>query len=194
VGPAVDDSAILMHPEMILMRRVLVGVVVLMSCFAQAQQNKPMTLKEVLLEQLRSTHNKAEWFVPANTAVAGLTPAQASWTDKSGNHSVGQLANHLVFWDRESLAKFKGEKPAKFDGNNDETFNDFDAKSWAKTVTDLDAVMTEWETAVAAADDAKISLWASRIAHVGTHNAYHIGQMVYVRKLQGVWDPAKGVK
>jgi hypothetical protein len=80
------------------MRRVLVCLVVLVSSFAQAQQNKPMTLKEVLLEQLRSTHNKAEWFVPANTAVAGLTPAQASWTDKSGNHSVGQLANHLVFW------------------------------------------------------------------------------------------------
>ena len=49
-----------------------------------------MTLKAVLLEQLRSTHNKAEWFVPANTAVAGLTPAQASWTDKSGNHSEVQ--------------------------------------------------------------------------------------------------------
>jgi len=30
----------------------------------------------------------------------------------------------------ESLAKFKGEKPAKFDGNNDETFNNFDEKSW----------------------------------------------------------------
>ena len=180
------------------MKRVLVCAVAcvafLVPSFSQAQQNKPMTLKEVLLEQLRSTHNKAEWFVPANTAVAGLNPAQASWTDKSGNHSVGQLANHLVFWDRDSLASFKGEKQAKFDGNNDETFNNFDAKSWAKTVTDLDAVMTEWETAVAAADDAKISLWASRIAHVGAHNAYHIGQMVYVRKLQGVWDPAKGVK
>jgi uncharacterized damage-inducible protein DinB len=107
---------------------------------------------------------------------------------------VGQLANHLVFWDRESLAKFKGEKPVKFDGNNDETFNDFDAKSWDATVKQLDQVMTDWENAVEAADDAKIALWASRIAHVGTHNAYHIGQMVYVRKLQGVWDPNKGVK
>jgi uncharacterized damage-inducible protein DinB len=181
------------------MRRLLVCAVVFVSVFAQghlslAQQNRTMTLKEVLLEQLRSTHNKAEWFVPANTAVAGLTPAQASWTDKSGNHSVGQLANHLVFWDRASLASFKGEKPAKFDGNNDETFNNFDEKSWNKTVADLDAVMTEWEKAVEAADDAKVALWASRIAHVGTHNAYHIGQMVYVRKLEGVWDPAKGVK
>ena len=32
------------------------------------------------------------------------------------------------------------------------------------------------------------------IAHVGAHNAYHIGQILYVRKLQGVWDPNKGVK
>jgi uncharacterized damage-inducible protein DinB len=176
------------------MRRVLVCLMVLVSCFAGAQEQKPMTLKAVLLEQLRSTHNKAEWFVPANTAVAGLTPAQASWTDKSGNHSVGQVANHLVFWDRQELIKFKGEKPPQFSGNNDETFNNFDEKSWNTTVTQLDAVMTEWEKAVEAADDAKIALWASAIAHVGAHNAYHIGQMVYVRKLQGVWDPAKGVK
>jgi uncharacterized damage-inducible protein DinB len=179
------------------MRRVLVGLVVFVvasASFALGQQEKPMTLKAVLLEQLRTTHNKAEWFVPANTAVAGLTPAQASWTDKSGNHSVGQLATHLVFWDRESLAKFKGEKPAKFDGNNDETFNNFDEKSWNDTVKQLDLVMTDWEQAVESADDAKVALWASTIAHVGAHNAYHIGQMVYVRKLQGVWDPNKGVK
>src|SRR5271166_370327 len=138
------------------MRRIAVSVVLSLSTIAFAQQEKPMTLKAVLLEQLRSTHNKAEWFVPANTAVAGLTPEQANWTDKSGNHSVGQLANHLVFWDRESLAKFKGEKPAKFDGNNDETFNSFDAKSWDQTVKQLDQVMTDWEQAVEAADDAKV--------------------------------------
>src|SRR6201996_9322887 len=179
------------------MKRVLLGLVMLFvasSGFAVAQSEKTMKLKAVLLEQLRTTHNKAEWFVPANTAVAGLTPAQASWTDKSGNHSVGQLANHLVFWNRQALAKFKGEIAAKFDGNNDETFNDFDAKSWDRTVAELDAVMTEWEKAVEAADDKKIAESASTIAHIGTHNAYHIGQMVYVRKLQGVWDPAKGVK
>src|SRR6202522_444205 len=136
------------------MRFICLGVLLSLSTIGVAQQEKPMTLKAVLLEQLRSTHNKAEWFVPANTAVAGLTPAQASWTDKSGNHSVGQLANHLVFWDRESLAKFKGEKPARFNGNNDETFNSFDAKSWGETVKQLDQVMTDWENAVESADDA----------------------------------------
>src|SRR3954447_22914701 len=90
---------------------------------AYSQDQKPApTLKSILLAQLRSTHNKAEWFVPAHTAVEGLTADQASWTDGRGNHSVGQLANHLFFWNRRELAKFKGEPEAKFSGNNDETF------------------------------------------------------------------------
>jgi len=160
-----------------------------------AQDQKPApTLKSILIVQLRSTHNKAEWFVPAHTAVEGLTADQASWTDGKGNHSVGQLANHLIFWNRRELAKFKGEPEAKFSGNNDETFNSFDTKKWNETVKDLDQVMTDWEQAVESADDAKLKDWYSDIAHIGTHNAYHIGQIVFVRKEQGSWNPEKGVK
>ena len=163
--------------------------------FAQGQkkQEKP-TLKSILLEQLRSTHNKAEWFVPANTAVAGLTAEQANWTDGKGNHSIGQLATHLVFWDRRSLEQFEGKPVQKYNGNNDETFTRFDSKQWDATVKQLDEVMTEWEKAVEAADDAKLQSSYSTIAHIGTHNAYHIGQIIYVRKEQGSWNPANGVK
>jgi uncharacterized damage-inducible protein DinB len=162
---------------------------------ADSQYQKPNpTLKSILLEQLRSTHNKAEWFVPANTAVEGLTAEQANWTDGKGNHSVGQLAYHLVYWDRRSLQKFKGEVQDKFDGNNDETFNNFDAKKWDALVKQLDEVMTDWEKAVESADDVKLKDSYSEIAHIGTHNAYHIGQIVYVRKEQGSWNPEKGVK
>lgn len=157
-------------------------------------QKSPTTLKGVLLEQLRTTHNEKDWFVPANVAVEGITAEQAKWTDGSGNHSIGQLTNHLVFWNKQELAKFKGETPEKFSGNNDETFNNFDSKQWAATVKELDEVLTAWEKAVEAADDKKIAASASLIAHVGEHNAYHIGQIVYVRKLQGSWDASKGVK
>lgn len=170
----------------------------LLSCAPSQAQTKtpkaPPTLKSILLEPLRTTHNQKDWFVDANTAVAGLTAEQANWTPGSGDHSVGQLAYHLVFWNQRELAKFKGEKLADFSGNNDETFNSFDSKKWAATVQQLDQVMTDWEKAVEAADDKKLESWYSIIAHVGTHNAYHIGQIVYIRKLQGSWDPAKGVK
>jgi len=175
-------------------KQLFVLLALFLAVTAYGEDKKPTTLKGVLLEQLRTTHNVKDWFVPANIAVEGLTPEQASWKDNSGNHSVGQLAYHLVFWDAEELAKFKGEKPAKFDGNNDETFNNFDAKKWAATVQQLDDVMTQWEKAVEAADDAKIQECASVIANVGAHNAYHIGQIIYVRKEQGSWNPEKGVK
>jgi hypothetical protein len=155
---------------------------------------KPQTLKEVLLDQLHSTHDKEDWFVPINVAVEGVTPEQAKWTDGKGNHSVGQLVNHLAFWNERNLELFEGKKPAAFSGNNDETFNSFDSKTWAATVKHLDDVMKRWEHAVEAADDAKIRSEAARIARVGTHNGYHLGQIIYVRKLQGSWDPSKGVK
>ena len=177
------------------MRLSFLLLILTLSLPAYTQKQKPApTLKSILLEQLRTTHNQKEWFVPANTAVEGLTPEQASWTDGKGNHSVGQLANHLIFWNRQELAKFKGEPPEKFSGNNDETFNNFDSKNWPATVQQLDEVLTAWEKAVESADEAKLNDWYSDIAHIGTHNAYHIGQIIYVRKEQGSWNPEKGVK
>jgi hypothetical protein len=162
--------------------------------YAQKKPKTPATLKSILLEQLRTTHNVKDWFVPANVAVEGLTAQQAAWQDGKGNHSVGQLAYHLVFWNQQELAKFKGETPAKFSGNNDDTFNNFDNAKWSETVRQLDQSLTDWEKAIESADEAKLQAWYSTIAHVGTHNAYHIGEMVYVRREQGSWNPEKGVK
>jgi hypothetical protein len=161
---------------------------------AQSKTPPPTTLRGVLLEQLRTTHNNEDWFVPVNVAVAGLTAQQANWSPGHGGHSVGQLAYHLWFWNSRELAQFKGEKAAAFDGNNDETFNNFNAAQWTDLVKKLDKVMSDWEAAVEAASDQKVAANASLIAHIGTHNAYHVGQILYVRKLQGAWDPSKGVK
>ncbi len=176
------------------MKGIVILLVLSLPLSILAQEKKPVTLKSILLEQLRSTHNEKDWFVPANTAVAGLTAEQASWTDGKGNHSVGQLTNHLIFWNQQQLAKFKGETPSKFSGDNNETFNSFDSKKWAATVQQLDEVLTGLEKAIEGANDEQLKFWASTIAHISAHNAYHIGQIVYIRKLQGSWDPEKGVK
>jgi uncharacterized damage-inducible protein DinB len=159
-----------------------------------AQNKKPATLREVLLAELRSTHNSEEWFVPANVAVKGLTAEQASWRDAKGNHSVGQLAYHLVYWNRRNLQNLRGEKLEKFSGNNDETFDNYDPKKWAETVRQLDQVMTDLEKWVETAPEDKLVQNAQVFTHISTHNAYHIGEIIYVRKEQGSWNPANGVR
>src|SRR5579864_5990369 len=151
---------------------------------AQNQQ-PPATLRTLLLHELHTTHNKADWFVPVNTAVDGLTAEQASWQPPNGGHSAGQLTYHLLFWNRRTLLTLKGEKQDKFTGDNEETFVKFDAKQWADTTKQLDQVMTDFEKLVDSATDEKLAKWAPTLANVCTHNAYHVGQIVYARKLQG---------
>ena len=109
------------------MRPLILAALLTLTTFARAQTppaaaNQPAppppTLRSILLAQLRSTHTSEEWFVPVNIAVAGLTPEQAKWIPKSeggaknpapADHSVGMIANHLLFWNAQSLAHMKGE-------------------------------------------------------------------------------------
>lgn len=177
-----------------MIKRVPSLLLLLLAIPVSAQDKKPTTLREVLLAELKSTHGAEDWFVPANIAVKGLTAEQASWTDGKGNHSVGQLAYHLVFWNRRNLQALKGEKPEKFSGNNDETFDQFDSKKWNETVQQLDEVMNELEKWLETADEARLKESAQMFTHISTHNAYHIGQIIYVRKEQGSWDPKNGVR
>ncbi|MGH9568853.1 MAG: DinB family protein [Candidatus Angelobacter sp.] len=164
-----------------------------MSSFAQqsAKPKQPPTLRSILLTELRETHNQKDWFVSEKEAVEGLTPEQAAWSDGK-NHSVGQLVAHLVFWNSLNLAAFKGEHPKNPADNND-TFK-FDPAQWQATLKQFDKVMTEWEQTIESADDATLQRLAPLVGHISEHNAYHIGEMIAVRKEHGMWNPDLGVK
>jgi len=174
------------------MRKFLIAISLGISLLAQAQppQTAP-TLKTVLLQELRETHNEKAWFVSEKEAVAGLTPEQAAWSDGK-NHSVGQLVQHLNFWNASNLVRLK-QQPAPKVTNNDTTFA-FDPKQWDAALKEFDRVMTELEQFVQSADDATLAKIAPTIARIAQHNAYHIGEMVTSRKKQGTWNPETGVK
>jgi hypothetical protein len=89
---------------------IVVAAVAIVSMVLRAQDNnaKPApTLKSVLLQQLKDTHTNSNWFVCADVALAGVTPEQANWTDGKGNHSVGQLAYHIWFWNERNLRNMR---------------------------------------------------------------------------------------
>ncbi|SRR6266567_536409 len=177
------------------MKTIIAAIVLCFAvqCVAQDAQKKaePVTLKSLLLTQLRETHNQKNWFVSGKEAMAGMTPEQAAWTDGK-NHSVGQLVQHMAFWNSQSLANFRGEKPPQ-PGDNNETFK-FDAKNWDAVVKQFDDVMADLEDVVNKADDAKLQKIAPTVARIAMHNAYHLGEIVMVRKEQGSWNPETGVK
>lgn len=149
--------------------------------------------KNMLDEHLKESHSKNNWFVSTNSALKNLTAEQAMWTDGTGNHSVGQLTHHLVFWNERLLRSFRGEKNEDFKGDNKETFDKFDAKQWSDLVNRFDKIMTDIESIVENATEEQLKEWAPTLVNISAHNAYHTGQIVVVRKQQGSWKPEYGV-
>jgi hypothetical protein len=183
------------QPEILNMKPIFVLLFLLAgTSFTYAQTTKPMTLKEEMLRQLRTTHNQEEWFAPLNVAIEGLTPEQASWKQQGADHSIAELTTHIIFWNSNQLAKFLGQPEPAYSGNNNETFSAVNAKDWPAIVRKADSILAAWEKAIDEADEATLVRWYDIIGHISTHNAYHTGQIVYIRKVQGSWNPAKGVK
>lgn len=174
-----------------MLKYVIAAILSLGVVTAARQSQTSSKLKNVLLQELRETHNEKNWFVSEKEAVAGLTPEQAAWSDGK-NHSVGQLVQHLNFWNAANFAKLE-RRAARQTGNNDETF-DFDPKQWPATLKEFDQTMGALEQFVLSQDEAALEKIAPTIARIAQHNAYHIGEMVTSRKKQGSWNPENGVK
>ena len=152
------------------------------------------TVKEILIDQLKNTHTNKDWFVPINVAVEGLTSGQANWKDSTGNHSIGELVSHLAFWNDRILIGFDGNTAPDFNGDNEVTFKTFDQSEWEYSIKKLDSIQNIWLQRVENATDKELREWSKSIANICSHNAYHTGQIVYIRKKNGWWDEAQGVK
>ncbi len=161
-----------------------------------------MSRKDVILEQFLFTHNKNSWFVSFQSAVAGLTPEQAVWKNSDSDNSIWEVTNHLVFWNERYLNRFKGIPNPEMEGNNDMTFDNKSGLEWHEVVARFNAVMTEWYDAVHQSDEEKLEQpisedikepWIEALTNITIHTAYHIGQIVSIRKIQGSWDKEQGV-
>jgi uncharacterized damage-inducible protein DinB len=158
-------------------------------------------MKEVLLEQFSCCYDDDAWFVGIKNAIDGLTADQASWKPVGVDNSIWGNVNHIVFWNERWLQRYRGELNKPQDVENTTTFGTKET-DWDATVVKLYEVMNEWREKLTAADQEKLespvnaedqSPFWSALAQQNIHNAYHIGQIVLLRKLQGAWDASKGV-
>lgn len=160
--------------------------------------------KDILLRQFSICYNENGWFVAARNAVEGVTAQQATWKPEGSDNSIWESLTHLIFYNNAYLQRFKGIRFEYDVADNDETFSADDPtdEAWQAVVEKFDAVMTEWLGLIEQADESKFSepvptkperIWADLLADINAHNAYHGGQILLLRKLQGAWNPEKGV-
>lgn len=158
-------------------------------------------MNEILLEQHTACYDENGWFVALMSALDGLTAEQAAWKPHDVDNSIWETVNHLIFWNERWLQRYRGELNKPEDVENRGTFLS-DETDWQATLEKLNVVMTEWREKLESIDETKLASpvnaeyqapWRSPLAHQNIHNAYHIGQIVLLRKLRGSWNPDKGV-
>ena len=166
-------------------------IILLLSCTAQPETN---SVRKVLLEEIANNHTTKDWYVPLGIAIEGLTAEQADWRDSTDLHSIRELLSHVVFWNERVLRVVQGEVVTDFNGDNETTFRKFDDLDWSIAVRKADSIQTEWQQAVEHATAQQLDSVGTEISNMLSHTAYHTGQIVYIRKRNGWWTTAQGVK
>ncbi|WP_394138894.1 DinB family protein [Cytobacillus oceanisediminis] len=157
-----------------------------------------MSKREFLLDQLAVCRNEDSWIQPLSTALKGLSLEDALWKQNEGSHSIGEIAKHLHFYNERWLKRFR-EKEVSPPVENPITFSaeGFTEMKWQELVQQLDEGLAEWQQEIEAATESKLheqiphfpvdALWWGALSNLCTHNTYHIGQIIYIRKAQGSW-------
>jgi hypothetical protein len=141
-----------------------------------------------LLELWDESWSEGIWFGSWSKALDGVTAAQASWRPQPGLHSIGQLVAHVVFWREYTLAKLAGQPNLPADEVARRNFPDDAAASepaWRDTRERLAASHGRIHDALA---DGRQPL--DRLRYHLAHDANHLGQILYLRRMQGL-DPVE---
>ena len=162
-------------------------------------------IRQVLIEQFNRCYDENGWFVSVRNAIDDITGEQADWNPDGTDNSIWETLTHITYYNNAYLQRFKGIDFEYEISTNDESFKGSAFPSdeeWRKTVAEFDAVMIEFRELLISADESKLSepvpqkperIWYDLIADINAHNAYHAGQILLIRKLQGSWNPKKGV-
>lgn len=159
-----------------------------------------MNKKELLLHKWDICYDKEDWFPPLSEALNGLTAAEADWRPEgAAANTIRETVRHLTFYKERLLKRLSGEDPQYPDSmSNDDTFAAYGEReeTWEEEAARLEHVHKAVRAALAALseDDLERQLTKTTIALSVTslvvHDAYHTGQIVQIRKLQGSW-PAR---
>lgn len=153
--------------------------------------------KNIFKEQLLACFFEDNWFASLETALTDVTEKQAAWKKDDALHSIWEIVNHLVFYNTRHLKLFKKETLSSHPHSNDETFSIKEGESWLDTKEQLFLVMKEWINELEKTPDELLQSdvrednnepWISVLLNVTIHNASHVGQIIYIRKLQGSWS------
>jgi hypothetical protein len=139
-----------------------------------------------------------EWtsFTPASRALDGLTPEQAVTKLKGWPHSIAEVVAHMLFWQKHDLATIEsGAEPPTTPA---ESWPAVTREDWPRLKDEFLASLEKCRELARHPENLDRLILGGRIS-VGLrlvwftgHNAYHLRQVVLMRRIIGAWPPPGG--
>ncbi|QKE72374.1 DinB family protein [Arthrobacter citreus] len=156
-----------------------------------------MSKKELLQNGVKQVFYDEEWYPPVSDALKNLTAAQACWQPEGmASNTIWENVNHLLFFKERLLSRIHKDNSFVALQNNDDTFvqggpNDEDA--WQQTVKRTLQVHDALQSSLSSIQEGELDqlspslpIWQQYL-NILLHDAYHTGQIIQLRKLQGSW-------
>lgn len=124
--------------------------------------------------------------------LAGLSGEQACQGAPGSPYSIATLLGHMLCWQVWFLGFARGEQPS--DPTAEQNFPGVTPQQWPGLVQRFLDTLTEVE-ALATPENCTREFVKERslgyaLASQASHNAYHLGQIVLLRRILGLWPPA----
>ncbi|MYL42673.1 MULTISPECIES: DinB family protein [Virgibacillus] len=155
-----------------------------------------LQVQDVLLDQFLANANDPSWYLPFTGSVQNLSEEEAFWRPTEDSHSIAEIVQHLIYWNETWQIRYQKSdfKAVPSMEDNSKSFIVPDHKMFHELSGELLEVLLQWQgllTEKQLERDVKgfpvSAKWYELLGNAITHNAYHIGQIVYIRKLQKGW-------
>lgn len=150
---------------------------------------------DVLANQLLANANDPSWYVPFEVAVKDLSEEEASWKVTEESNSIIEIVQHLLYWNEAWQTRYKEKSVHAVPSvDNNDTFVVAEGVTFQELQQQLLGVLLRWQELItkdeleADVQEFQGSQWWEVIGNVTTHNAYHVGQIVFIRKIQKSWN------
>jgi len=149
--------------------------------------------KTILLDQLLANANDRSWYISYYEVVDGLTEEEAFWKPDDSSHSIAEIVQHLIYWNETWQLRYKENQvnTSSQINNNADTFHVRDEDTFFELKEKLLKILLQWQELIE--EEQLLSIvngypvkaeWWAIISNAATHNAYHIGQLAYIRKME----------
>ncbi|QDP40359.1 DinB family protein [Radiobacillus deserti] len=152
---------------------------------------------EIYKKQRMYSWNKEGWFVPLSLSLEGLGATDAAWKPPQGGNTIWQMVNHMNYWNERILLGLNGKSYVS-NLPNEDTFGDpghaEDTSGWSDTLKRTHRIANEIEKMLDELTEEELQVLPvyKDLSEWMMHDAYHTGQIVLLRKLQGSWPMKRG--